>query len=237
MANSNVKRPTRKKVKKSGVGMTVVFWICLALIVVPVAILGWILISSSIESSAPVLGSRYDGDLDPAITKTNMSDIKTSVETIDGVESVDVEMATATLRVYADINDDANSDTASAKADEVYNAVAAILDPSVYFTQTDDKKMYDLEIHVYNHAEEENEDTYVYVIKNKSSSMSEPKTQLVSEPLDAELAQSLRDAVTARKAAEEAGTDGTDETTDVSTNDETNAGADAESSSDEATGE
>lgn len=225
MANNEVKRPVKKKIKKSGKGWAVVFWICLALIVVPFGVLGWILISSSMDSSSPVIGSRYDGDLDPAITKAQMTEIQETVSGIEGVESADVEMATATLRVYADINDDANSDTASAKADEVYNAVAGILDPAVYFTQADGKKMYDLEIHVYNHLEETDAETYVYVIKNKSSSMSEPKTQLVSEPLDAELAQSLRDAVAAREAAEaQAEAEGGE----VSTSDDSGAGAEAE---------
>lgn len=203
--SAQVKRPANQKKRKSGGhGTAVVFWICLVLIIAPFAILGWILVSSSMDSDKPVLGNRYEGDLDPAITKSDMENVSDAVSAIEGVESVDVEMPTATLRVYADINDDADSAAASAKADEVYNAVAGILDPSVYFTQTDTEKMYDLEIHVYNHLEDTDPETYVYVIKNKTSSMTDPKTQLVSEPLDAELAQSLRDAVTARQAEEAA---------------------------------
>ena len=183
-----------------------VFWVCLVLILLPFLILGYILLSSSQDTHTPVKGNRYQGDLDPAITEEKMNEVKESVGKIEGVQSADVEMQTATLRVYMDMNDDADAGTLQAKTDEAYNAVAGILDPSVYFTKTDDKKMYDLEIHAYTipertGAEGEN---FVYVIKTKTSSMSDPQTQVVSEPVNAELDQSWRDEVETRKAEEEA---------------------------------
>ena len=133
--------------------------------------------------------------------------INTQVNALEGVEKAWVQMPTATLRVYADINDDADSDAAREKSDAIYEIVTGVLDPAVYFTQADGKKMYDLEIHVYNHPKSENaeeDDGFVYVIKNKSSSMSDPRTQVVSVPVDSELAQQLRDETAERIAAEEA---------------------------------
>lgn len=180
-----------------------IFWICLALIVTPMAVLGWILWSSAKDTGAPVLGTRYEGDLDPAITRTQMEEIEASVKTVGGVESVSVTMPTATLRVYADISDDAGVETAESTADEIYNKVTAVLDPGTYFTQGNGKKMYDLEIHVYNLKDNRESDEFVYVIETKTSGMESPLKQTVSEPIDAELAQSLRDAVEERKAAEE----------------------------------
>ena len=47
-------------------------------------------------------------------------------------------------------------------------------------------------------------DNFIYGIFTKTSAMSTPQYQLVSSPKNAEVAQSLRDAVTARKAAEAA---------------------------------
>ena len=57
------------------------------------------------------------------------------------------------------------------------------------------KKQYDLEIHVYNLSKNRDSDDFVYVIMTKTSGMDTASTQLVSEPIDAELAQQLRDDV------------------------------------------
>ena len=143
------------------------------------------------------MGNRYDGDLDPAITRSMLEQVESTVKNVPGIEKAFTSMPTATLRVYADIADDANAEAASAKANEIYAAVASVLDPNVYFTQTDTKKMYDLEIHVYNFNKEPEtrnytdivadpkEDGYVYVIETKTSGMSEPRLDLVSAPKDA----------------------------------------------------
>lgn len=193
----NIKK--RKTAKKKNSKIKVVFWVLLAIIVIPIAIFGWILLSASFESGSPVIGNRYDGDLDPAITNSDISDIESAVKNLSGVEDVNVELTTATLRVYADISDSATSETAESMASQVYTTVTSILSPSTYFSQHDDTKMYDLEIHVYNRKSTgSDDDGFVYVIETKTSSMEEPITQLVSEPIDADLAQQLRDAVEAR---------------------------------------
>jgi hypothetical protein len=194
-------RPKKKTHKTA-----ILFWICLILVIAPFAVLGWILFSSSLDTNTPVIGNRYEGDLDPAITKDQMSQVESAVKGTAGVENSEVDMQTATLRIYADIADTATADDANMMADSLYSAVSNILNPDTYFTKTNDKKMYDLEIHVFTKPEREETEgeNFVYVIDTKTSSMSEPKKQLVSEPLNAEVAQSLRDAVTARKAEEEA---------------------------------
>lgn len=182
------------------------FWICLLLVFAPIVILGWMLVSTYMDTGSPVFGHRYDGDLDPAITKENISTIEDSVSSIEGIESDFTNLSSATLRVYAKVADDATADVATAKAQEIYTAVSAVLEPSVYFTKADGKKMYDLEIHVYNLDEDQDRtaDNFVYVIETKTSNMSEPSAQTVSEARFPELAQRLRDDVAARKAAEEA---------------------------------
>ncbi len=191
-------RKRQTKVKNSTL-TGVVFWVCLILILAPIVTMGWILISSLMDTGTPVLGNRYEGDLDPAITEAQMDEVTAALEKLNGFDSVKVTMPTATLRVYADISDTAGEKEASSKADEIYRTVTGILDAKTYFTQHDGKKMYDLEIHVYNHMEEDNPDNFVYLIKTKTSNMTDPASQLVSEPLDAELAQQLRDDVVARE--------------------------------------
>ena len=183
-----------------------VFWICLILVITPIAILGWMLVSSAMDTHKPVLGNRYEGDLDPAITREQIDTINTSVAAIDGVEAEFSNMATATLRIYAKVANTATKEDATAMAQNIYSTVTTTLDPTVYFAQADGKKMYDLEIHVYNMSAEEDRtaDTFVYVIGTKTSNMTDPQYQTVSEARYPELAQQLRDDVAARIAAEEA---------------------------------
>lgn len=195
-----------KPKKRRGSKTVLVFWICLVLVLAPFVALGWILFSSSMNTHTPVIGNRYEGDLDPAITKDQMNQIKTKAAAVDGVKSADVEMATATLRVYANVAADATAESETATADAIYKAVAEVLDPSVYFTKTDTKKMYDMEIHVYTETvrKDTEGDNFVYVIETKTSSMDAPASQVVSTAKDPELAQQLRDDVTARKAEDAA---------------------------------
>ena len=189
------KKVKRSVTKKQMRRVRIIFWVCLLLLLIPVLIFGWILLSAALDTGSPILGDRYKDDLDPAITKAELDQIRNNVGDLSGVEKAEVHMATATLRVYADISDSASIDTAKSTADRVYQTVTAVLDPSVYFTQTDSKKMYDLEVHVYNKVSEADDDSVVYVVETKTSSMEAPVSQVVSEPIDAELAQQLRDNV------------------------------------------
>lgn len=198
-------RPVKKK-KRNLHPTGFLFTICLILVIAPFAVLGWILFSSSMDTSHPVLGNRYEGDLDPAITKSQMSQVEKAVKAVDGVDDSFVTMKTATLRVYADVADDANADTCNATADAIYNAVSGVLDPAVYFTKTDKEKMYDLEIHVYTEPERTGKDgeNFVYVIDTKNSGMKDPQKQTVSTAKNQQIADQLRQDVETRKAEEAA---------------------------------
>lgn len=204
MTQNKTKETARSLNKKKKTHRTgILFTICLILVLAPFVVLGWILFSSSMDTGTPVLGNRFEGDLDPAITKNQLNDVENAVKALGGQDNAFVTMTTATLRVYVDVADDANEETVNAKADEVYNTVASILDPAVYFTKTDSKKQYDLEIHVYTlpertDAEGEN---FIYVIDTKTSNMAEPQKQTVSVAKDQAVADQLRQAVLDRQAA------------------------------------
>lgn len=187
------KRVRKTKARRREIRTLTIFWICLLLLLIPALIMGWLLLSAALDTGAPIIGDRYKGDLDPAITKTELDSIESATEGISGVQSSFVNLATATLRVYADIDDNATADTAKATATRIYNEITKVLPTGTYFTQSDGKKMYDLEIHVYTADDREKASNFVYVIETKTSSMAEPIQQLVSEPLDASLAQRLRD--------------------------------------------
>ncbi len=205
------KKSTKKvKKRKQNNKIKVVFWICLLLVLAPIVVFGWFIISAALDTGTPILGNRYKDDLNPAITKSELEQIKSSTNGISGVESTTVELATATLRVYADVEDSASADTCKTIAGQVYSAVTSVLDPNVYFSQHDNMKMYDLEIHVYTKSSSSSDEDFNYVIETKTSSMSGPITQVVSEPIDAELAQQLRDDVEARKNPTPTPTDSTE---------------------------
>ena len=172
----------------------VIFWVALILFLAPFLVLGYIILSAAMDTGKPILGNRYKGDHNPEITKSHISSVESSVKSVSGVEKTMVNLATGTLRVYADINDSASAETAESTASSVYSAVTSVLDEGTYFTQSNGKKMYDLEVHVYN-QDKDTENNFVYVIETKTSSMDAPIVQVVSEPIDAELAESLRQAV------------------------------------------
>ena len=194
-----------QKNRKHGLKLVhIVFTVCLILILAPAIYFGWMLASTYMDSHSPVLGSRYENDLNPAITKDQLKQVDEAVGKLDGVTGHSVHLATGTLRVYVDVAENSTAEVVQDVSGRAYEAVVAILDPNVYFSQGNDMKMYDLEIHTSNMKDGRDKDNFIYGIFTKTSAMSAPQYQLVSSPKNAEVAQSLRDAVTARKAAEAA---------------------------------
>ncbi len=182
-----------KKAKKKG-RLDAASWIIiigLLIIAIPCAAFLYILLSAQAATGTAISGDRFTGDLDPAITETQMANVVTSVETIEGVESAEVILKSATVRVYVDTLDEMTPEVAEGIANQAYEKLTAECDPSVYFTQTASKKMYDIEVHAYNLTENRDSEEFVYVILSKSSSMEAPIARLVSEPLDPELAAQL----------------------------------------------
>ena len=180
----------------------IVFTVCLILILAPAIYFGWMLASTYMDSHSPVLGNRYENDLNPAITKDQLKQVDEAVGKLDGVTGHSVHLATGTLRVYVDVAEESTAEVVQDVSGRAYEAVVAILDPNVYFSQGNDMKMYDLEIHTSNMKDGRDKDNFIYGIFTKTSAMSAPQYQLVSSPKNPEIAQSLRDAVEARKAAE-----------------------------------
>lgn len=195
---------TSKKVskKRSNVRMSKAnksILIGLLIVSLPFIILVVILLSAASNTGKPLLGQRFLNDLDPAITKSNISDVEKVIKAEKDVDKVTIELVTATMRVYVNIKDTATEEEAKAMASTVYKNLDSILSIDKYFTSQDGKKMYDLEIHVFNLSKKMDGDNFVYVIQNKNAMMKEPHLQLVSKPLNEELAQQLRDDVEARK--------------------------------------
>lgn len=191
---SNVKKTVKNKKKKMKKA-DIILIVGGCLIALPFLVLGWFLISAAMDTGTPILGDRYVGNLDPAITSAQVSEVKENVKAIDGVEEADAKLATATLRVYLDIEDNASAENAKEVASQAYDKITGVLDVNTYFSQANGMKMYDLEIHVYNQMDDVESESFVYVIEEKTSKMEAPSQQVVSEPLYPELAEQLRQDV------------------------------------------
>ena len=189
MSQTNQEIKEKKKGRLDAASWIII--IGLLIIAVPCAAFLYILLSAQAATGTAISGDRFTGDLDPAITETQMANVVTSVETIEGVESAEVILKSATVRVYVDTLDEMTPEVAEGIANQAYEKLTAECDPSVYFTQTASKKMYDIEVHAYNLTENRDSEEFVYVILSKSSSMEAPIARLVSEPLDPELAAQL----------------------------------------------
>ena len=166
------------------------------LIAIPFIILGWILLNAYTATGTPILGDRFQNDLDPPITSEQIAQIERAVLDIEGVEDVDVFLKVATLRVYAHISQDLEAEEYIELAMLIYEEVIRILPVDIYFTILDNlARQYDLEIHVFTANMEFTADDFIYFILNQSALMLEPNIQLMSEPRDPELAEELRQAV------------------------------------------
>ncbi|MBQ6367460.1 MAG: hypothetical protein IJJ30_02810 [Erysipelotrichaceae bacterium] len=185
---SETKTKTTKKRKLSKAAIILILG--LLIILIPLGVFGSVLLHSWITNNNPVIGDRFANDLDPAITKDNMDSIKSQISSISGVEKVDIVMTTSQMRVNIDTADNLSQEQIANIAQDAYQKVNGVTPVATYFTSTNEKKMYDLAINVYNYIKEDDE-TMIYVLLTKNSKMEKPETQVVSEPVNAELAYEL----------------------------------------------
>ena len=187
MEKVNKKEKQVKGKKKLSKGALVLI-ISLIIILIPCLIFGGILISAALESGKPVDGNRFKGDLNPAITSSNTSSIKNSIEALSGVEKCDIELTSAKYRVNVDTVDTLTDKQIEDLCVDIYNIVNKELPMATYFTASSSEKMYDLAVNVYNKIDDDN----IYYILTKNSKMDTYSVQCVSSAVDEELASDLR---------------------------------------------
>ena len=187
MEKVNKKEKQVRGKKKLSKGALVLI-ISLIIILIPCLIFGGILISAALESGKPVDGNRFKGDLNPAITSSNTSNIKNSIEALSGVEKCDIELTSAQYRVNVDTVDTLTDKQIEDLCVDIYNIVNKELPMATYFTASSSEKMYDLAVNVYNKIDDDN----IYYILTKNSKMDTYSVQCVSSAVDEELASDLR---------------------------------------------
>ncbi|MFV0379576.1 MAG: hypothetical protein ACK5KQ_01945 [Anaerorhabdus sp.] len=194
--NKKVKKVSSNKKKRKFDFTSKVIVFGSLIIIIPFLILGGILISASLNTGKPILGDRFDGDLNPAITSSDLNDVKSSVEAVSSVESAQVNLKTSTLRVTVDVSDTMSEEDMILKLDEIYNAVLSKLDMATYFTSTSTKRMYDIDVNIHNISlDKSDSEEFILVGRVKNSMMDTYRDQVLSKALDEDLAQELRDDV------------------------------------------
>lgn len=153
--------------------------VSLIILVLPVAYLGVTGIRSLLERGTPLVGDRYQNDLDPAIKDKDLETLKTALAEY---EQVNISLKTSTLRIYV-LNDSITESNMNDFLTGVYEKVLGVFDKETYFTTRGVQKQYDLEIHAFNDSEE----AYAYGLLVKNANMEEPLFDLLSEPRSQEI--------------------------------------------------
>ena len=184
-------RPRMKKMKRRQ-GHKLV-WFTVILIAIPVVFVLYVLLMSSFGQNKPVTGSRFkNGNLDPQITKNEIGTIQTDLAGIGGVEKVEVILKSATLRISMDCSDSADQEAINAIVEEAYDRVMTTLPEKTYFKNSENSKMYDLEIGGYNYIVDDTHsaDNQIYIKITKTGAGSKV-VDVLSSPKDEDLVNQI----------------------------------------------
>ena len=150
---SEIKKEKSVKQKKKLSRSAIVLIVGLIIIAIPVLIFLGILGISALNTGSPRNGSRFDGDLDPAITQEHVSELKSEIESLGNIDSVEVICSEGQLKIYIDTNDSLSEAQVDSILTNAYTKVNSKLPITTYFTSSSNKKMYDLQINVYTSPE------------------------------------------------------------------------------------
>ena len=154
--------------------------IALVLLLTPVLGFGYIIYRDSSQTGEPVVGSRYDNNLEPKITEEQLSTIKASLVD-EMILSNKVTLKSSTLRVYVEVAEETSKDSIKELAGTVYDLVTEKLPVETYFSNDGSRKMYDLEIHVYNNSTDRSSEEFIYYEIIKSSSIEERIEEFITD--------------------------------------------------------
>lgn len=200
----------KKKKKKLSTSALVLIIACV-IILIPLVVFGVIILTATIQNGKPVFGDRFRNDLSPSISSSQMSAVETSVKSMSGVEDCEVVMTTAQFRVNIDTSDSASEDDVISIVEKAYDVINKELPVNTYFKMSSDgERMYDLAINAYNYIPTSNtDDKWISVVLTKNSKMDEYSTQVVSKPINPDLAKELNGEIVVSEEPEN--TDDVDE--------------------------
>lgn len=186
--SKNRKKENPKKEQRRKLIANVAIVISLVILMIPVAFLGVTGIQSMMGRGKPIFGRRFANDHKPEIKDKQLDEIQNLIKGIEGIEDVEVNLQSATLRIYA-LDESLSEDSLRDKQEIIYELVGSVLNVEDYFTSHDGQKQYDLEIHLYNidDVTEDNMSDYVYGIYVKNANMQKPYSQILTTPQSQEM--------------------------------------------------
>lgn len=196
--------PTKKGKKKHNY----LLWAACVVVLIPCLLLVYILIGSMGSTNDPIEGNRFKGSLDPEITKEEVANLQSSLS-LEDVESINITLKSATLRVTINANDDVDQDTILSIMSNAYDQIVEKFPAETYFkNRTDgDKlvKMYDLDIQVYNFIPKENEDGsgQIHVSRTLNSAAETYVDDVLSSPKDEATREALLNPDTSTPPSDE----------------------------------
>lgn len=174
----------KKKIRINFVGIIGVIVLAILLY------LGYNIYQSFVDGGgAPVVGNRFNHSLDPKIEKESLSSLKEKLK-IEGVQVVEVNLTSATLRITADLEDQYTLEEVKAKVEEMKKILNAELPFDKYFTNKENVKMYDFELYAYNILKAEEGKTPFHFMVGKTGSGSE-YSELISSPKNEKIAEEV----------------------------------------------
>ncbi len=170
--------------------MKFLYVIAICVIVVPILLLGYIYFSTKENSGSPIIGSRYNNGLSTKIKNNDLKKLEKSLQ-LEGVEKVEVNLTSATLRINLDVNDDLKSKEVTDLLKDAYAKVDEVLPVDTYFTNQEDVKMYDLDIHAYNFIPKDSKEGWIYKELVKNASSKKTVIDTLSSPRNEDIANDL----------------------------------------------
>ena len=134
----------------------------------------------------------FDNALVEKIEQNQIDQVKSSLK-YDKAENVEINLTSATLRITIDLQDTCGKSDVDSVLNDAYKKTTQILPVETYFTNKDDVKMYDLDIHVYNFIPKDDDSTdgWVYKEKIKNASSKKAVTDTLSSARSKEDANAL----------------------------------------------
>lgn len=182
----------KKRFKFEFTFSNIVFALGVAFIVIPALVIGIILLQSSLQTGTVITGNRFNNDLQPEITEELLGLTETAINTQTNVKVEEMNLKAATLRITLVIPASLDEESKVAVVQATIDKVNSVIPFTEYFTATDTKKMYDLELNFIDKVGD-TRTTYIQVVKN--ANMDTWSVQDMLTPINPVLAQQLLDSL------------------------------------------
>lgn len=180
--------------------------VLMSIILIPILIFGGILIRDKMQTGSPVIGSRNDNQLANKITKEQVAEIEEAISE-DMILKQKVNLKSSTLRIYVEVSQELSYEVIEELGGRILEQVSAILPIEEYFTNSETNKQYDLEIHVYNDAEDLDSEIFLYYEIMHNGSMTETSFEWMTDARDPEFKQAVIELRDQKRAELEGGTE------------------------------